>query len=274
MKLLTTAELDALEQGLATWHNDRLIPIMKGGDDTDLGDVDDDPGTDDTPADDPADTADTPDDTPDEPVVPQAARIDWTDPEAQAALREHATVIAREMVAAQTPAPPEQRQGFDWDSLDPLGDGFGAGLREGLRELITEVVGPTNQYVEAQRQNEQFEQVRQAADAEMTRLSVDEADRPHVLQIATGIQAASHASGQPITDSAALQAASRALTDRDARIAAAAIEKYKADLKAKAGAPAQPPGAGAAGIEVAEAPGSLVEAARRFAERNELPAAS
>jgi hypothetical protein len=265
MRSFTDLEQDALDRGLAMIHHGRVVPVMKGGSDDDLGDTD---TGDDTPADAAPADADQ-GDVQSEPPAPAAAAIDWNDPDIARQIDERASHQARQtfdQIVAEAQAN-QPRQGFDFAGIDPFADDFGNQLAEGLRSIVNDAVAPLMPVVESTQQRE----AQEWTDQQLQRLNVPSDDRDAVLYLAGGLHSAAEAAGQRVDGAQILQYAVEQLKTRDERVAAAAIAKHQADTTARAGAGREPAAAGGA-VNVEAAAGSLVEAARRFSERKQLTA--
>lgn len=234
-------------------------PELDGAGADDLGGVTDDGAAAAAAADPPVDPVDP---AVADPEPAAAAAPAWDEERVAGAVRD----AMMGFLADQQPA--EQPPGFDWDGLDPFGENFGTQLQQALAETVQQALAPIMPTIEQAGHREVFE----AATGEMGRLQVPDDDRDYVLNVAAGVEAAAASAGQGVTVPAAIGQAWEQIRARDERIGQAAVERYKADLAAKAGAPSELSTAGS-GLTVEPAAASLTEAARRFAERRNLSAA-
>lgn len=157
---------------------------------------------------------------------------------------------------------PEPQAGFDWNELDPFDENYGAKLAEGLGNLIKDAVAPLMPVVEST----QAREAQEWTDGQLQQLEVADEDRDTVLYFAGGIESAAQAAGLQADGATILQHAVAQMKERDARVSAAAVAKYKAELEGIDGAPVDAGGVTSA-IEGLPTDGDELSVARAIAER-------
>lgn len=227
---------------------------------SDMDAQNDDPGTEP----DASDVADVTTDDIGEPSVEPAAAplIDWTSPEVAQPISNIVRQAIEDIIGQQSQAEPPAEPGFDWNELNPLDDNYGSTLAEGLKQIIASEIAPLMQFVEQTQQKSALDE----ANTELTALSVPDDDREFFLRNAIALE---QTSDKPLRAQDAIRQATQQIRDRDQRVGRAAVEQYKQSLISKANEPTEPR-SGGAGVGVEPAANSLIEAARRFSERQSL----